>query len=100
MNKRYRIKSKFRFTIFLTLVIVMIILTAGTVVGANEALSLTKPVYTEVQIISGDTLWDLAKEYGPNDRDVRKVIHAICEINDISADDIQPGQSILIPQYL
>jgi len=78
----------------------MIILTAGTVVGANEALSLTKPVYTEVQIISGDTLWDLAKEYGPNDRDVRKVIHAICEINDISADDIQPGQSILIPQYL
>lgn len=100
MKKRYRIKSEFRFTLFLTLVMVMIILTAGTVLGANEALSLTKPVYTEVQIISGDTLWELAKEYGPNDRDVRKVIHAICEINDITADDIQPGQSILIPQYL
>lgn len=100
MKKRYRIKSKFRFTIFLTLVMVMIILTAGTVVGANDALSLTEPVYTEVQIIPGDTLWELAKEYGPNDRDVRKVIHAICEINDITANDIQPGRSILIPQSL
>ena len=100
MRKKHRIKSKFRFCVFLTLTMVLLISIQGNINGRNQALSLTKPVYTEIVIISGDTLWDLAKEYGPTDQDIRKVVHAICNINNISADKLQSGQTIMIPKYL
>ena len=74
MNKKYRIKSKFRFTLFITIVLVFMISVAGTVIGINTADSLTKNTYTEIQIQAGDTLWELAKEYGPDDQDIRKVV--------------------------
>lgn len=100
MKKKYRIKSTFRFTLFMTIAILILFSFAGTVVGANNAECLTKTNYSEVRIESGDTLWDLAKEFGPNDKDVREVIYDICKINDISADSIYPGQTILIPVYI
>lgn len=100
MKKKYKIKSKFRFTLFLTIAMVMLISLTGTVIGANHAESLTKPVYSEIIVQSGDTLWNLAKEFGPDDQDVRQVVYEICKLNDISADSIYPGQTILIPVYI
>jgi nucleoid-associated protein YgaU len=100
MKKKYRIKSKFRFTLFMTIAILMMISITGTVIGANNAESLTKPVYSEIIVQSGDTLWNLAEEFGPDNKDIREVIFEICELNDISADSIQPGQTILIPVYI
>ncbi len=100
MKKRHRIKSKFRFCLTVTILLVILISAAGNLMGPNQALSLTKPVYTEIMIVNGDTLWELAKVYGPDDQDIRKVVHAICKINGISADSIQSGQKILIPRYL
>ena len=49
---------------------------------------------------SGDTLWALAQEYGPADMDVRTVVYQICQLNGISAKDLQPGQYITIPTEL
>jgi nucleoid-associated protein YgaU len=100
MKKKYRVKSQRRFTIFLALLAILIITTATTAFGFNNAEALTRPVYTEIQIQNGDTLWDLAKAYGPKDQDIRKVVYAICEINEIHADELQAGQVILIPKYL
>lgn len=100
MKKKHRIKSKFRFILFLTVSILMAISVTGTIFGANSVESLTKPVYTEIIVQSGDTLWDLAEEFGPDHQDIRKVVHAICQLNDISADSIYPGQAILIPAYI
>ncbi|MBQ2058766.1 MAG: LysM peptidoglycan-binding domain-containing protein, partial [Firmicutes bacterium] len=51
-----------------------------------------------VEVVSGDTLWDLARTYGPSDKDVRLVIKDICAINDVSAYTLVPGQNLLIPQ--
>ena len=92
MKKRYRIKSKSRFCITVTILLIIIISAVGSISGKDQALSLSKPVYTEITIVTGDTLWDLAKTYGPADQDIRKVVHAICKINNTSADKIQPGQ--------
>lgn len=100
MSKKYRIKSKFRFTLFMTIAILMMISITGTIVGANNVESLTKPTYSEIIVQSGDTLWNLAEEFGPDNKDVREVVYEICEINDISADSIQPGQTILVPVYI
>ena len=100
MKKRYRIKSKFRFTLFMTIAILMFISITTTAIGANNAESLTKPVYSEITIQSGDTLWNLAEAFGPANKDTREVVYEICKINDISADSIYPGQTILIPEYI
>lgn len=99
MKKRYKIKSKLRFTLFMTIVLLIVFSFAGTIFGAN-AEGLTKSTYSEIQIQTGDTLWELAQEFGPNDKDVREVVYEICKINDISADSIYPGQTILIPTYI
>ncbi len=100
MKKKYRIRSKFRFTLFVTVAFLIIISISGALTGNDRAESLTKPVYSQIVIESGDTLWDLAQEFGPAGKDVREVVYEICRINDISADSIYPGQTILIPAYI
>ena len=55
--------------------------------------------YKSIQIQPGDTLWDIAAEYGPADRDIRSVIWDICEINGISAEQLTAGQRIIVPVY-
>jgi len=100
MTKRYRIKNQFRFTAFLTLMILLSIIMVNTLVGFNHAESMTKTIYSEIQVEYGDTLWELARVYGPEDSDTRKLVHEICSINQIEADSLYPGQVILIPQTL
>ena len=99
MKKKYRIKSKLRFTLFMTLMILFVLSTVGTSFGAYNSQSLTKPVYSEILVQSGDTLWNLAQEFGPDGKDTRFIIHEIRRINDLQADSIYPGQKILIPVY-
>lgn len=100
MKKKYRIKSKIRFTLFITLLLLFFFSSVGTALGAYNSESLTKPVYTEILVQSGDTLWNLAQEFGPDNLDTRAVVYEICKINEITADSIFPGQKILIPAYI
>jgi LysM repeat protein len=46
---------------------------------------------------AGDTLWGIAAEHGPDDRDPRDVIDAIRQLNGIEGSVIHPGQVIEIP---
>jgi len=96
---KYRLKSKFRFTVFVVIMMLMLVTVSNTILGINNASSLTKPEYASIQIKYGDTLWDLASEYNQDGKDIRKFVYEICELNKISADSIYPGQSILIPVY-
>lgn len=100
MKRKYRIKSKFRFTLFISLVLVMVLLTTGTVLGLNRSNGIGTPAYITVEIQSGDTLWELASQFGPDGTDPRKVVKEICRINGISADQLRPGQEILIPEFI
>ena len=98
-GKRYRIQNRFRFITFLTLLIVISFFAIGSMCGANQSDSLSTPAYVEVQVQSGDTLWNIADVYGPADVEVRRVIYEICLLNDITADTIVAGQTLLIPEY-
>lgn len=100
MKKKYKIKSKFRFTLFATLAIMLVISITGTVIGDNTSDSLTKATYAQIQVQAGDTLWNLAKEFGPENQDLRNVVYEICQLNHITADSIYPGQIISIPAYI
>lgn len=53
--------------------------------------------YHEITIQSGDTLWEIAKEYVSPEEDIRNLILQIKRINDLKSAEILPGQTILIP---
>lgn len=98
MKKKYRIRSHTRFTVFLVLIMISTVYFTGLAFGNSQAVSLTEPSYIEVVVQSGDTLWDLAAIYGPDDQDIRNTVHTISRINGITPEDIQPGDILLIPQ--
>lgn len=93
----YRIKSKSRFTVFIVLLMITFVSMSNMVLGLSDVSSLTQPIYADVQINSGDTLWDIASEYNPSNTDVRELVYEICRLNGISADTIYPGQTIRVP---
>ena len=100
-TKRYRIKSKFRFTIFIALMVVLTAFVTSTFLGLDDASSLSEePSYTQVEIQAGDTLWNIAAQYGPQNMDRRQLVFEICRLNDINADSIRPGQTILVPEKI
>ena len=49
------------------------------------------------RVKGGDTLWEIAGDYGPVDTDRRAVIAVIERINGIDAGSLQVGQLIDIP---
>ncbi|WDF34423.1 LysM peptidoglycan-binding domain-containing protein [Arthrobacter agilis] len=50
----------------------------------------------EVNVVAGETLWDLAVRYAP-ERDPRDVIAEMVELNSLRTSVVQAGQSIAIP---
>lgn len=75
----------------------MTVTATNTILGLNNAEGQTKDQYTVVEVIYGDTIWDIAKEHMSNDMDLREAVHIIMSINNISAEELQPGQTLKIP---
>lgn len=72
----------------------------GAVSGLDISRALTKPQYTEVEIVYGDTLWNIANTYKSDDTDTRRAVFEICKENNIEASDLAPGMVISVPQDL
>ena len=99
-NKTYRIKSQFRFTLFIFICIFSIAALTNTVLGFNEASGLTRDAYAQIEIEYGDTIWEIASAYNNSGLDIRRVVYEICEINKIKADQLHPGMVIQVPMTL
>ena len=99
MKKHYRIKSKFRFTVFVVLVCLLISCAGNALVGSLESHAASTE-FIEVTVEAGDTLWNLAAAYGPADADIRVIVYNICAINHVSAETLRPGQILSIPTSL
>lgn len=95
--KKYRVKNPKRFVSFLTVLLLVISFSAGAALGFFDASSKDAISYTTIQVQPGDTLWQLARTYGTKDADVRETIYRICKINNVSAETLQVGQYISIP---
>nr|MBO2507628.1 hypothetical protein [Bacillota bacterium] len=50
-----------------------------------------------VVVRPGDTLWELARTYGPQDADTRLTVHRIRQLNGLATAAIRPGQRLQIP---
>ncbi len=62
---------------------------AGSIVGEQT--------YVEVIVQPGDTVWDLARQHGPEGVDPRRTAYRIAQANDLEGYVIRPGQTLLIP---
>jgi nucleoid-associated protein YgaU len=51
---------------------------------------------SSVVVRQGDTLWSIARSVA-GDQDVRVVVDAIAELNDLRDTTLQPGQVLLLP---
>ena len=93
MNRRLVLKNRRRFYTFIMLITIMLssILFAVTVNGAD-----TNNEFTTVTVEKGDTLWDLAKEYGKGG-DIRRYIYKIEKANNMTSSDIYEGDVLLLP---
>lgn len=99
MTKTYRIKSKFRFTCFVLVVLFAVTALFNVYFGTYEAAGLTAQDYVEIEVVDGDTLWNIADLYMPDDMDQRQAVHILQDMNNIS-NNIHAGQIIKIPQYV
>ena len=101
-NRRhhYRIVKPFRFFLFVTISIMILIFAGYTVIGAGNAEASTVRTYVQVTIDEGDSLWSIVERCNQgNSIDVQSAIYDIYEINDIDAADIHPGDKLFIPIY-
>ncbi len=99
-GKKYRIANKLRFTVFLAAALIVLAFLISTALGYNTVSGANTQEFVQVRVQSGDTLWALAKEYGPADMDIRLVVYEICKLNSIDAGSLQAGQYITIPVSL
>ena len=97
MTKRYYVANKFRFTLFVVITLLLLTVIANCVLGFSTADSLTKVEYMEYQVSSGDTLWSIAQSCMTDCDDVREAVYTLCQINDITASDLQSGMVIQVP---
>ncbi|MEZ5175973.1 MAG: LysM peptidoglycan-binding domain-containing protein [Acidimicrobiia bacterium] len=77
--------------ISITVIVVLLLLTS-----AGQA-SLEGTATEPYRVRSGDTLWQIAGDLGPEDRDRREVVAVIQRINDLGSEPLQIGQILEIP---
>jgi len=103
MKKRYRIKSKARFAAFLIVCLMLLTGFVSTVFGASPIHTVhaaSAEEYVEILVENGDTLWKIARDYGPSNVDTRIVVYNIERVNGVSPDSLIPGQTLLVPVSL
>jgi len=84
-----------RIVALLTLVVVMVVLLLARGVGASTDTEAS--AFTTHQVVSGDTLWDIAATYAEPGDDVRKAVFHIQQANGLESSVIVPGQELRIP---
>ena len=98
MRKTYRIKNKFRFMVFVAVMVLIISVLMGMIVPVRAHAGNIR--YIEVKVCGGDTLWGLAGQYGPENADIRQLVYEISRINGVTASTLRPGMDISIPTSL
>ena len=95
-RKNIKIKSRLRFSIFIITLTILTITCASTLIGLNNVNGETEQNYICVQVVAGETLWELADQYKSKNMDTREAVYLIQEENNLKTADIEVGQIIKI----
>jgi LysM repeat protein len=75
---------------------ILAVLTASVLVYNITAFSLNGNTFIEIPVRDGDTIWNIAKQYGTSDS-IRHDVYTIMKLNNIEDGMIYPGQVIIVP---
>lgn len=99
MRKHYRITNPLRFFAFVMLITLLLTFACISLFRIDQASAASVDTYKQIEIQESGTLWNIAETYCSNDMDIRDYVEDICEVNDISADDVKPGDIVFVPIY-
>ena len=100
-NRRYRIKSKFRFITFVVIILGLTIGAFGYVTGFDVSTALEQPAdQITVEVSAGDTVWEIADHVKSDGTDIRKAVYEICQANDLEDGCIESGMILTIPDTI
>lgn len=91
MKKRYTLKNKKRFFLSVAFLIVCLVMIGY----ATKSYSYKEPEYRTITVKSGDTLWQIAREYNKGG-DIRRYIYDIRNINNLEDCNIIEGTKLKI----
>ena len=99
-GRHYRIVNPVRFFIFICICVFTIVFSAYTLININSAQASSVNTYQQVVVHDNGTLWDIAEDYCKSNMDIRDYIDDICDVNDISSNDVlYEGEIIFVPIY-
>ena len=79
-----------------TIMIAMIIVVTAGMAISNQVSAAEEDKFEFVEVQYGDTIWEIADKYNPDNISIRSYAYEICEINDIEDYKVYPGQIIKI----
>lgn len=85
--------ARFRALFIISIVVVVVLLFLSSAVQATGRISDTD----DYRVKPGDTLWGIAREFGPANVDIRQTVAVIKKLNGITGSEIMAGQVIEIP---
>lgn len=87
-----RIKNKVKFIRSIAILIFLLI----ALFNISIAKTNSEAEIIDYTINKGETLWNIAKEYTPDNKDIRQTIYEIKQLNNMTDSTIYPGQIIKI----
>lgn len=77
-------------------VLALVLAVNGGVASASNAAGSGAAAFDYVTISAGESLWDIAETFAPA-ADPRDVIADIVSLNQLSSEDVEPGQRLALP---
>lgn len=87
-----KIKNKVKFIRSIAILIFLLI----ALFNISIAKTNSEAEIIDYTINKGETLWNIAKEYTPDNKDIRQTIYEIKQLNNMTDSTIYPGQTIKI----
>lgn len=95
-KKRIRIINKAKFTLFCIVSIFAFSMAFSGLLNGVMAKTAARETATVV-VQQGDTLWKIASENNPGNKDIRKLVHEIIDCNELTSATIFENQCLNIP---
>lgn len=95
---KLKIVNKFRFTIALTIFLLLICTAVFAAFGGFRAYSKDTSEYFLHTVDNRETLWSIAQQYSQKGKDIRRTVYEIEQANGIEQNIIYVGQTLKIPK--
>lgn len=96
-RKRLVVVNKRRF-VFASLLLLFVISTLFSILsGAWMAEAFSEQEMITIEIVPGDTLWEIASKFNFYNEDIREVIHRIKSYNHIDDGQLIAGEMLIVP---